>query len=96
MNDTDKARIFEYMDWIEPLAFDRPYTFSKERHRLDGNDIISAMNKIVEREEWGNFYAFASNALCEADQEDIFSLPRRLMQPERFFDLMGKWLEVKT
>ena len=94
MNDTDKARIFKYMEWL--FAYQNGEFLMEYPHcHLDGNDMVSAMNKIVECEEWDNFYAFASNALCEADPEDIFALTPWLMQPERFFDLMAQWLEEK-
>jgi hypothetical protein len=60
---------------------------------LDGNDMVAAMNKIVEKKEWHSFELYAADN-CKRDYRYITSLYIFwLMQPARFFELMAKWLE---
>lgn len=103
MTDNQRRLVFEYCGWKEPLAFDRPYTFSIERHRLDSNDMTSAMNLMVEKGDWEKFVNYS----CYLSNRDWMNLKPDskfnfkpeyiwwLMQPGRFFQLFGEWLEQR-
>lgn len=85
MTDEDKKLIFEYMGW----------NFI-DKCRLDGNDMVEAMNKMVEKGEWDGFSYFAYHDKGDWKQYDkntrkVF-IPW-LLQPNRFFELLSEALE---
>ena len=90
MNDTDKARIFKYMEWL--FAYQNNYSLIRYPHyHLDAIDMVLAMNKMVEKVDWRSFYIHSKTLPSTTGVEFI----PWLMQPERFFELMAKWLEVR-
>jgi hypothetical protein len=67
-----------------------------------GNDMIAAMNVMVERESWTKFFGFVCT---EHYRQTILSMEsphlsadlfRWLMNPDNFFELMGKALEERV
>ena len=83
-------KVFKYMEWCPKGDTD---------HRiLNGNDMVLAMNKMVEKGDWVNFKEDCKvNAwfIFMAEEKTPIDFILFLMQPARFFDLMEKWLEVK-
>jgi len=105
MTDEDKKLVFEYMGWCQHkyaasgklwgtgICIRCKDPLPKE-HPLDGNDMVTAMNKIVEKQEWDKFaYLVKINLPYEVSFiEDIIYW---IMQPARFFELMSSWLKEK-
>lgn len=106
MTDEDKKLVFEYMWWKMPCDGNEANRFAclteggltcikcEFYHPLDGNDMVAAMNQMVEKREWDKFaYLVKINLPYEVSFiEDIIHW---IMQPARFFELMGKWLKEK-
>lgn len=101
----NKQLIFEYMEW----RFNCPYLLEiqwcnsgdcskcENRHHLDGNDMVAAMNKMVEKGEWEDFDSFLFKAVIrkQLHSKNFKSsdfIPW-LFQPPRFFELISDWLE---
>lgn len=57
----------------------------------NGNDMITAMNKMVEKNDWEEFIQDSDNR----EWGQTYNFIHWIMQPIRFFDLMGEWLEEK-
>lgn len=100
----NKKAIFEYCGWCNHkweegksgcakcgLSF---YTFSHERplHHLDSNDMTAAMNKMVEKGEWSEFFAYISFPYLREFDDESKNI-HWLMQPKNFFKLMSEALE---
>jgi len=111
MTDEDKKLVFEYMGWRMPCDGNEANRFAcltegeitcikcEYYHPLDGNDMVAAMNKMVENKElWGldSFLDYMQdtyfNEYIGLDDENFIHW---LMQPARFFELMLSWLKEK-
>lgn len=94
MKDTDKARIFKYMEWHDRKVI---AGFVSPEHPLNATDMVAAMNKMVKKGDWITFFYKQENDLrlslsilqCDFDEANFIAW---LMQPERFFELMVRWL----
>ncbi|MDD4390209.1 MAG: hypothetical protein PHW03_05335 [Eubacteriales bacterium] len=96
MTPEQKKLIFDYCGWCETCDIQPTctnYDRLECRHTLDGNDMVAAMNKIVENCEWGDFERKVVLSYMQTEYNQ--QLIPWLMQPDRFFELMSKWLEVK-
>lgn len=110
MTDEDKKLVFEYMGWCQ-----HKYAASGKlwgtgicirckdplprEHTLDGNDMVAAMNKMVEKGDWKDFDSYSCRVFVN-DNSIKFNLKKEtwiswLMQPTRFFELMASWLKEK-
>ncbi|OPY83176.1 MAG: hypothetical protein A4E71_02931 [Smithella sp. PtaU1.Bin162] len=65
---------------------------SKGNYLFDGNLMTAAMNKMVERGEWAEFYAYISFPYLRKFEDESKNI-HWLFQPARFFDLMSEALE---
>lgn len=103
-------KVFEYMRWCDH-NFDR---FHKCRvcnkmanhstlkiHCLDGNDMVLAINKMVEKGDLGRFIAYIiDNDLCKLDQNYLTVIEWSVFtstlfgNPTNFFTLMEEWLST--
>jgi hypothetical protein len=111
MTDEDKKRIFKYMkEWKQPcdgeaeeycITEDDKHTcrICEFYHPLDGNNMVAAMNKMVEKGDWKDFDSYSCRVFVN-DNSIKFNLKKEtwtswLMQPARFFELMAAWLKKK-
>lgn len=104
MTDEDKKLVFEYCEFKQPcngdceedcITEDDKHTcrICRFYHPLDGNDMVAAMNKMVDKKEWHSFELYTADN-CKRDYRYVTSIYIFwLMQPARFFELMAKWLE---
>lgn len=91
--------VFKYMEWciIENCTFNGMLLANTKDKILDGNDMVAAINKMVEKEDWLNFREYVwfkcPDEVIKSDSEsDINALFENwLFQPNRFFDLMEAW-----
>jgi hypothetical protein len=69
---------------------------------FDGNTMISAINKMMEKGDIDSFcrhlliyekYSVFIPDLCYTTEKQRYYINIELMQPDRFFQLMGEWLE---
>lgn len=93
----NKQKIFEYMEWE---LLHNSFMPADMAHPLDANDMIAAVNKMVEKEELKQFFIFADsiqdeNVPITTDLDYYIYLFTQIMQPTRFFTLMSDWLERK-
>lgn len=95
MTDEDKKRIFGYMGWLRSIHNipGMAWEIYDRRHPLDGNDMVAAMNKMVEKGDWTDFFQDCWNIYVYTDADANYI--HWLMQPTRFFELMASWLKEK-
>ena len=62
-------------------------------HPLDGNDMVEAMNKMVGKGDWTDFFQDCWNIYVYTDADANYI--HWLMQPARFFELMASWMKEK-
>lgn len=74
-----------------------------KEHPRDGNDMVAAMNKMAENGDWKSQLLpivykkwEEENSNFTAPDEKGYLFVSWLMQPARFFELMGKWLEARN
>jgi len=96
MTDEDKKRIYRYCEYNE-YGFKGNNSTGYVKFNFDGNDMVAAMNQIVEKGDWKDFDSYSCRVFVN-DNSIKFDLSREtwtswLMQPARFFELMAKWLE---
>jgi len=86
--------VFEYMEWciIENCTFNGTLLANTKDKILDGNDMIAAMNKMVEKEDWAGFFTYISFPYLHEFNDENKNI-HWLMQPDRFFDLMEAWIK---
>ena len=60
---------------------------------LDANDMVAAMNKMVGKGDWTDFFQDCWNIYVYTDADANYI--HWLMQPARFFELMSSWLKEK-
>ena len=90
MTDNQRKLIFEYMGYklINGYHIDERNVV----HYLnDGNDMITAMNKMVVEGDWEEFIQDSDNREWGKTHNFI----HWIMQPTRFFELFGEWLEER-
>ena len=87
MINEEKKRVFEYMEWSDDTKF-------------DGNNIVSAINKMVENNEWITFYLYAEDIYFKETlsgfnffEEAHAAYSVWLINPPRFFQLMSEAIE---
>jgi hypothetical protein len=110
MTDEDKKLVLEYCEFKQPcngdceedcITEDDKHTcrICRFYHPLDGNDMVAAMNKMVEKGDWKDFDSYSCRVFVN-DNSIKFNLKKEtwtswLMQPTRFFELMSSWLKEK-
>jgi len=91
MTDEQKKKVFEYMGW------DFYGCSSWQKHPLEGNDMVAAINKIGQNDnEWICFLGDCQFVKAKSDDWIKPFIVWLCGNPERFFKLMGEWLEVKN
>lgn len=76
-------KVFDYMSWDYRNGIDHP---------LDGNDMVAAINKIVEKELWNDFVHDVVNYYWKDETADRSIMPWIFGNPQNFFKLMEVWL----
>jgi hypothetical protein len=71
----------------------RPFIDRKAEHPLDGNDIVSAINKMVEKGDLKDFLQFSWQHKTPDNRNTLFNYIHSVIgNPENFFQLMAKFL----
>jgi hypothetical protein len=100
-------KVFRYMGWCQH-NFDRFHKCkvcnkmanhsTLKIHCLDGNDMVLAINKMVEKKDWKEFYLWTIGKDNQQNEEtSIGSYEVWLFgNPDNFFKLMEEWLNEKA
>jgi hypothetical protein len=80
-------KVFDYMSWDYRNGIDHP---------LDGNDMVAAINKIVEKELWNDFEHDVVNYYWKDETADRSIMPWLFGNPQNFFKLMEAWVNEKV
>jgi hypothetical protein len=89
-------KVFDYMGWKYTYPHKTVYDAIFEKHNLDGNDMVEAINKIVEKELWNDFVHDAINYYWKDETADRSIMPWLFGNPQNFFKLMEEWLNEKA
>jgi hypothetical protein len=88
MTNEQKKKVFEYMGWY--MSEDTIYKI------LNAADMVAAINKMGQNDnEWICFLGDCQFAKAKSDDWIKPFIVWLCGNPERFFSLMGEWLEVK-
>jgi hypothetical protein len=110
MINEEKKRVFEYLGWkicleekdrlVKYCSYVDTCYSCPIYHPLDGNDLILAINKMVENNEWITFYLYAEDIYFKETlsgfnffEEAHAAYSVWLINPPRFFQLMSEAIE---
>lgn len=85
-------KVFDYMGWDYDIYRTQKFLNNGIDHPLDGNDMVAAINKIVEKELWNDFVHDAVNYYWKDETADRSIMPWLFGNPQNFFKLMEVWL----
>ena len=91
------------MGWKYTYPHKTVYDSLNERHNLDGNDMVEAINKMAAKGDWRNFSHFCMKKYDETLKgkpwpgNDEYNFPVWLFgNPDNFFKLLEEWLNEKA
>lgn len=89
-------KVFDYMEWDYDIHKSQKFlhqdNYCRIDHPLDGNDMVAAINKIVEKELWNDFEHDVVNYYWKDETADRSIMPWIFGNPQNFFKLMEVWL----
>ena len=85
-------KVFDYMGWDYDIYRTQKFLNNGIDHPLDGNDMVEAINKIVEKELWNDFEHDVVNYYWKDETADRSIMPWIFGNPQNFFKLMEVWL----
>jgi hypothetical protein len=109
-------KVFEYMGWCDhnfsPDEICKKCNRSSTDiilqeellHHLDGNDMVEAINKMVEKGDWIKFYLYVENVYFKKSHIGFNTIEEAhatffhwlFSNPDNFFKLMEEWLNEKA
>jgi len=103
MINEEKKRVFEYLGWkicleekdrlVKYCSYVDTCYSCPIYHPLDGNDIVSAINKMVEKGDLKDFLQFSWQHKTPDNRNTLFNYIHSVIgNPENFFQLMAKFL----
>jgi hypothetical protein len=93
----NKKAIFDYCGWEMDKGLGYPdsetgeWKYLEQKYTIDSNDMVLAMNKMVENDDWLTFIEWVYQK--EEPPLRVSYFITWLMQPNRFFELMSEALE---
>jgi hypothetical protein len=98
MTNEEKQNIFDYLGWHYFIWPDesKGEQIDSALHKLDGNDMALAINKMsndISCKDWIDFQDYAYNQ-CNAASYCLFEA-WLFGNPETFFKLLGEWLKCR-
>lgn len=97
-------KVFEYMGWKYTYPHKTVYDSLNERHNLDGNDMVEAIQKMNEKGDWIKFYLYVENVYFKKSPFGFNTIEEAhatffhwlFSNPDNFFKLMEEWLNEKA